>query len=51
MVLRYGGVYADIDTECRKPMNELIRPMDTMLVSWENEFSTAEEAARRTYVR
>ena len=51
VVLRLGGVYADIDCECMQPFNQLIRPRDTMVVSWENEFSTAEEARRRDYVR
>lgn len=51
IVLRMGGVYADIDTECRKPLNNLILPRDTLVVSWENEFSTAEEASSRKYVR
>lgn len=46
-----GGVYADIDTECRKPLNNLILPRDTLVVGWENEFSTAEEAHSRKYVR
>lgn len=51
VVLRLGGVYADIDTECKSPLNDLILPHDTLIVSWENEFSTAEEARHRTYVR
>ena len=51
MVLRMGGVYADIDTECRRPLNALIAPRDTLIVGWENEFPSAEEAAQRKYVR
>ncbi len=51
VVLRMGGVYADIDTECRKPLNNLILPRDTLVVGWENEFPTAEEASSRKYVR
>ena len=51
VVLRLGGLYADIDCECIQPFDQLIRPRDTMLVAWENEFSTAEEASRRAYVR
>ena len=46
-----GGVYADVDTECKSPLNDLILPHDTLIVSWENEFSTAEEARHRSYVR
>ena len=51
MVLRSGGVYADIDVECQKPLNSLIMPRDTLIVGWENEFSAAEEARNRKYVR
>ena len=51
VVLRLGGVYADIDCECLQSFDQLIRPRDTMVVAWENEFSTAEEARRRAYVR
>lgn len=51
VVLRLGGVYADVDTECRQPMDSLIRPRDTMVVGWENEFETPAEAEHRHYVR
>ena len=51
VVLRLGGVYADVDTECKKPLDDIILPKDTLVVSWENEFSTAEEARQRRYVR
>ena len=50
-MLRSGGVYADIDVECQKPLNSLIMPRDTLIVGWENEFSAAEEARSRKYVR
>ena len=51
VVLRYGGVYADVDTECRVPLDELLAPTDTLVVGWENEFATASKAAARKYVR
>lgn len=51
VVLRLGGVYADVDTECRQPMDGLIRPRDTMVVGWENEFMSPAEAEHRHYVR
>lgn len=51
MVLRLGGVYSDVDTECRQPMDSLIRPKDTMVVGWENEFESPAEAEHRHYVR
>ena len=51
VVLRLGGVYADVDTECKKPLNDLILPRDTMLVGWENEFPNMEHARFRSYAR
>lgn len=37
VILRYGGVYADKGIECRKPLDSVIRPADTMVVGWEWE--------------
>ena len=51
VVLRMGGLYADVDTECRRAMDDIIKPRDTMLVGWENEFATPEIAAHRNYAR
>ena len=51
VVLRVGGLYADVDTECRRAMDDIIKPRDTMLVGWENEFATPEIAAHRNYAR
>jgi mannosyltransferase OCH1-like enzyme len=51
VVLKLGGVYADADAECRRPMSDIIKPRDTMVVGWENEFATAEIAAHRNYAR
>lgn len=46
-----GGVYADVDTESRKPLDSIIKAKDTLLVGWENEFATQEIAAHRNYAR
>ena len=51
VVLRLGGMYADMDTECVKPLNDLIEPRDTMLVGWENEFPNLDHARFRSYAR
>jgi len=51
VVLRHGGVYADIDTECRKPIDDFVRASDTLVVGWENEFATDDEAYARHFVR
>ena len=51
VVLRLGGLYADMDTECKKPLNDLIEPHDTMLVGWENEFPNMDHARFRSYAR
>lgn len=44
VVLRLGGVYADIDTECKRPLDSIIRSRDTLIVGWENEFPDAQKA-------
>mmetsp|Transcript_10132 Transcript_10132/g.30353 ORF Transcript_10132/g.30353 Transcript_10132/m.30353 type:complete len:836 (-) Transcript_10132:2926-5433(-) len=51
VVLRLGGVYADLDTECRRPMSELILPKDSLIGGWENEFARPQDAEARHYVR
>ena len=51
VVLRLGGMYADMDTECVKPLNDVIEPRDTMLVGWENEFPNMDHARFRSYAR
>ena len=51
VVLRLGGVYADIDTECKQPLNDLILPRDTLIVGTENEFGSIEHAKFRSYAR
>ena len=51
VMLRVGGVYADVDTECRQPMDSVLRANDSMVVGWENEFDSPAEAEHRHYVR
>jgi mannosyltransferase OCH1-like enzyme len=42
VILKYGGVYADIDVECRKPLDTVLLPSDAMVVGWEVEVPTDE---------
>ncbi|KAK3248296.1 hypothetical protein CYMTET_42231 [Cymbomonas tetramitiformis] len=51
VVLRYGGIYADIDTECREPVDNFLLPQDTLVVGWENEFQYDADAFSRHFVR
>jgi hypothetical protein len=51
VVLRHGGVYADMDTECKVPLDEVIRPTDTLVVGWEAEVADDQEAMRRHFSR
>ncbi|KAG1680918.1 hypothetical protein FOA52_009877 [Chlamydomonas sp. UWO 241] len=51
VVLRYGGVYADVDVECRQPMAHVLKPTDTMVTGWEAEAGSDEEAASKSFVR
>jgi mannosyltransferase OCH1-like enzyme len=45
VLLRHGGAYADIDVECRRPLDSIIQPADTLLVGWDTEVSNATTAA------
>lgn len=51
VVLSEGGFYADLDTDCRSPLDDLIQPGDQMIVGWEHEFSTVAEKQRKFYAR
>lgn len=51
VLLRHGGVYADIDTECRLPVDSLLKAEDTMVVGWENEWPSQAVAFDHHYVR
>lgn len=51
VVLRDGGVYADVDVECRQPLAAVVRPTDTMVVGWEAEVPTDAQAFKRHFVR
>jgi hypothetical protein len=51
VLLRHGGVYADIDTESRIPIDSLVRDSDTLVVGWENEWATQTIAINHHFVR
>ena len=51
VVLRMGGVYADVDVECRQPLDHVIQPTDTMVVGWEGEVPTHADANSRNFAR
>ena len=36
------GVYTDMDTDCTKPLDDWVRADDTLIVGWENEFTSDE---------
>jgi mannosyltransferase OCH1-like enzyme len=51
VILREGGVYADMDAGCVKPIESFISPMDALVVGWENECATDERAYSRHFAR
>lgn len=51
IIYKYGGVYTDIDTECKTPLDDTLLPTDTMVVGWEYEDVSQEDALRKHYVR
>lgn len=51
VILRMGGVYADIDVELRQPLDSVVKPTDTMVVGWEAEVPDDAAAFKRHFVR
>jgi len=51
ILLRYGGIYTDVDTECMVPLDDYIRATDRMIVSEERNFDTLKEFEESAYVR
>ena len=51
VVLKEGGVYADMDAGCVKPIDTFISPTDALVVGWENECATDERAYSRHFAR
>jgi mannosyltransferase OCH1-like enzyme len=51
VVLRYGGVYADVDTECGLPLDDTILADDSFVAGWEDDFETAEAALDYKFAR
>lgn len=51
VVLRYGGVYGDIDTECKQPLDQVIRHTDSLLVGWEGEAPDHDALVHRHFAR
>jgi hypothetical protein len=51
VLLRHGGVYADVDAAAAAPLDALLTAGDSLVVCWENAFHTAAEAYERHYVR
>lgn len=51
VILHYGGAYADIDTEPRVPLDDMIGPDDSMVVGIEAEFPNWDITMNRGYAR
>jgi len=51
VLLKKGGVYADLDVHCATPINRWINPDSRMVVGWERNFGSLEEAHDNDYVR
>ena len=51
VLLRRGGVYADADAACVRPLDDLLRLGDTLVMGWENTFEAPRQAMGRHYVR
>lgn len=51
MVLRYGGVYAEVGVECATPLDSVLRPGDSLVTGWEAEAATDDDALAHGMVR
>ena len=51
IIYKFGGVYTDIDTECKAPLDDILMPTDTMVVGWEHDSSSSAMALKDHYVR
>eukprot|EP00775_Hariotina_reticulata_P008242 gene8242-8432_t len=51
LILRLGGVYADIDVECKQPLDPIIQPSDTLLSGWDTELVQPQLAAQQGFPR
>ncbi len=51
VILRYGGIYADLDTECLISMDDVIDAEDEMIVGWESDLKDEKAAIPRHFVR
>jgi len=51
VILRLGGVYADIDVECKQPLDSIILASDTLLAGWDSELVQPQLAAQQGFPR
>lgn len=50
-ILHHGGIFAHASAKCPQPLNRVLQSWDAMVVVWDREWSTAEAALERCYVR
>ena len=51
VLLKHGGVYADLDTECTRPLDGFIQPEDDVIVGMESMSPSSEYAFKHHFVR
>ncbi|KAK9794075.1 hypothetical protein WJX73_008696 [Symbiochloris irregularis] len=51
VVLKHGGVSADVDTDSARSMDELMQPGDRLVVGWEREYADDQLMAKDKFVR
>lgn len=51
VILHSGGVYADVDAECKQPLDSVLHSKDTLVAGWDNDFADAQAALEAGYVR
>ena len=51
VLLKHGGVYADLDTECTRSLDSIIQPEDDVIVGLESMSPSSEYAFKHHFVR
>tara|TARA_B100000683_G_scaffold41731_1_gene37095 strand:+ start:4742 stop:6334 length:1593 start_codon:yes stop_codon:yes gene_type:complete len=51
VLYKYGGIYADIDVECLKPLDSWLSDRVRLVIGLENDFQTVQVATVRSYAR
>lgn len=44
VILRHGGAFVDAGTECKRPLEDILREEDSLVMGWDKEFASGQAA-------